>query len=104
MVEGIRQLVRSSERAEPFYVYETDRDSVLPRCGVANLISGDGSMMLLPSWPKLWYYMSTKDLSKAMINTEDDSVLYQLCRCRMSTARSREVEGDVAIRDGRPDN
>lgn len=55
MVEGIRQLIRASEKAEPFYVSETATQS----CGVANLIGGDGSMMLLPSWPKLWYYIST---------------------------------------------
>lgn len=99
MVEGTSQLLHASERAQPFYVYKT----AIQSCGVANLIGGDGSVMHLPSWPKQWYYISTQDLSKAMINTENDSVRYQLCCCRMSTARTREVEGDVAIRDGRHD-
>lgn len=56
-------------------------------CGVVNLNGGDGSMIFLLSWPKLWHYISTQDLSKAMINTENDSVWYQLGSCYMSTAR-----------------
>lgn len=55
-------------------------------CGVANLIGGDGSMILLLCWSKSWHYISTQDLSKAMINTENDSVWYQLGCCCMSTA------------------
>lgn len=68
---------------EPSYMY----DPATQYCGVANLIGGDVSMILLLSWPKLWHCISTQDLSKAMINTENDSVWYQLLRCYMSTAR-----------------
>lgn len=79
-------------------------DTATQYCGVADLIGGDVSMILLLSWPKLWHYISTQDLSKAMINTENDSVWYQLLRCYMSTAVAREKEGDVAIGAGRHDN
>lgn len=48
MVEGISQFICASERAEPFYAYDTATQS----CGVANLIGGDGSTMLLPTWLK----------------------------------------------------
>lgn len=61
-------------------------------CGVANLIGGDGSMILLLAWPKQWHYISTQDLFKAKITTENDSVWYQLC-CHASTAHGPECGG-----------